>query len=245
MLQARSEIDAGNLDNAENLLADARAIDASSAELTATEAALQSARQAIVARERRAAEARREAERQAAAEREAAAERAEAERKAQEQAAAQAAAAEAEAEPVTDEASAEASDDVVDASANTAAAETTSGGATVDDAGDMPVEDAQAEPVDMRDQEPIAVSSLTRVKYVAPRYPRSAERRGDTGWVDIVFTVALDGTVKDVEVRNSQPGDVFDNAAIRAVEKWRFEPIIENGVAVERRAGIRMMFALQ
>ena len=239
VLQARSEIDAGNLDAADDLLADARAIDASSAELTATEAALRSTREAIAARERRAAEARREAERRAAAERQAAAERAEAERRAQEEAAAAASAA-----TVTDDAPPETADDVVATSAATAAA-TTADEATADDAGEPVTEGAQAEPVDVRDPDPVAVSSLTRIKYVAPRYPRSAERRRDTGWVDIVFTVALDGTVKDVEVRNSQPGEVFDNAAVRAVEKWRFEPVIENGVAVEKRAGIRMMFALQ
>ena len=31
----------------------------------------------------------------------------------------------------------------------------------------------------------------------------------------------------------------------RAVEKWEFEPVIENGTAVEKRAGVRMMFALE
>jgi len=38
---------------------------------------------------------------------------------------------------------------------------------------------------------------------------------------------------------------VFDGAALRAVEKWEFEPVIENGVLVEKRAGVRMMFALE
>ena len=93
--------------------------------------------------------------------------------------------------------------------------------------------------------EPIAVSSLTRTKYVAPKYPRTAERRSLSGWVDVVFTVGVDGKVGDVEVRDSEPGEVFVSAAVRAVEKWEFEPIVENDQTVEKRAGVRMMFAIE
>ena len=48
-----------------------------------------------------------------------------------------------------------------------------------------------------------------------------------------------------VLVRDSEPDDVFVNAATRAVERWEFEPIIENGIAVERRVGVRLMFAIE
>ena len=95
------------------------------------------------------------------------------------------------------------------------------------------------------DASPANIASLNRTRYVAPKYPRAAQRRGQSGWVDILFTVAVDGTVKDVEVRASEPGDVFADAAIRAVEKWEFEPVVEDGRVVEKRAGVRMMFALE
>ena len=101
------------------------------------------------------------------------------------------------------------------------------------------------EPIPVIEQTPVPVSSLTRTQYVAPRYPRAAERRNLSGWVDIIFTVGTDGTTKDITIRDSNPGDTFVNSAIRAVEKWEFEPIVENGVAIERRAGVRMMFALE
>ncbi|MCH7829261.1 MAG: TonB family protein [Proteobacteria bacterium] len=90
---------------------------------------------------------------------------------------------------------------------------------------------------------PVAVSSLRRIKYVAPKYPRSALRRNLSGWVDIIFTVATDGTVKEIFVRGSEPGDTFVNAATKAVERWEFEPIVEDGTTIEKRAGVRMMFA--
>ena len=40
-------------------------------------------------------------------------------------------------------------------------------------------------------------------------------------------------------------GQTFVNAAIRAVEKWEFEPVVENGVAIQKRAAVRMMFAIE
>ena len=260
VLQARSEIDSGNLDTAENLLTDARAIDAASAELTATEIALQTARDAIADREQRAAEARRQAE----VERQAAAQRAEAERLEAERLEAE----RLEAERL--EASSEAPGDASPAAQGLAASESdaaageslqdekvgepeavaetnASTAAAAEPAVDpvTPVNEPPAETAEAGEQKPVPISSLTRTRYVAPRYPRAAQRRGESGWVDVVFTVALDGSVKNVEVRESQPEDVFDAAAIRAVEKWAFEPIIEDGRLVERRAGVRMMFAIE
>lgn len=92
---------------------------------------------------------------------------------------------------------------------------------------------------------PVSISSLTRTKYVAPKYPRAAERRGVNGWVDVVFTVDIDGTVKNVEVRGSEPGDTFVASAIEAIGSWEFEPVFRDGVAVEQQAVVRLMFAVE
>ncbi len=70
VLKARESMDAGQLDNAENLLNDARALDPSSAALVASTVALSDAREAVVAAARRAeAERLAEIERQAEAQR--------------------------------------------------------------------------------------------------------------------------------------------------------------------------------
>ena len=71
------------------------------------------------------------------------------------------------------------------------------------------------------------------------------KRRGQSGWVDVVFTLTRDGTVRDVVVREGDPEGVFDSSAMRAVEKWEFEPVVENGRVVEKRAGVRLLFALE
>jgi len=46
-------------------------------------------------------------------------------------------------------------------------------------------------------------------------------------------------------VRDSEPGDLFVDSALKAVEQWEFVPVVEDGQAVETRAGVRMMFALE
>ena len=104
-------------------------------------------------------------------------------------------------------------------------------------------EQAQAAPV--LNEQPAAVSSLNRIRYVAPKYPRAAQRRNQSGWVDIMFIVTTDGSVRKINVRESEPGETFVNAAIKAVEKWEFEPVVENGVPIEKLVGVRMMFALE
>jgi TonB family protein len=91
----------------------------------------------------------------------------------------------------------------------------------------------------------VPISSLTRTNYVAPVYPRAAQRRSLTGSVDIMFTVSTIGTVTDVSVVSAEPDDTFNKAAIDAVSKWRFEPVIENGVALEKRSAVRLSFDLQ
>jgi TonB family protein len=274
VLQARAETQDGNFDAAAELLRSARTISPSSTELAAANVALQAARDAATGRDRQTGEARGQdqaeaiapAEAPAAAERTAAAERAEAERVAAEQqeaadrAAAEQAAAdarrvaaeqqEAAAAAPVDEANATAALPAADSPEATPAGDTMLAAAAVQPqreqaaqpTDNVPNEPAAADPSDL---EPVAVSSLNRSKYVAPKYPRAAERRGESGWVDVVFTVSFDGTVRDVEVRDAEPAGVFERAATRAIERWEFEPIVENGVTVEKRAAIRMMFALE
>jgi protein TonB len=96
-------------------------------------------------------------------------------------------------------------------------------------------------------QEPemVPVSQLTRINYVGPEYPRAARRRNVQGSVDVGFVVTTDGRVRSLTVLSSDPGDTFDQAALDAVEQWRFEPVMENGAAVEKRTAVRLAFNLQ
>ena len=89
----------------------------------------------------------------------------------------------------------------------------------------------------------VSAAALKRVKIVNPPYPESARKRGIEGWVELAFTVTPKGTVEDVEVRNSSPADTFDDAAVRALRQWRFEPVERNGEKISQRAMVRLKFA--
>jgi TonB family protein len=91
----------------------------------------------------------------------------------------------------------------------------------------------------------VQAKTLKRVREVPPVYPREAERLGVKGWVDVEFTIAPDGTTQDVVVRNSQPQRTFDQSAVDAVKRWRFEPVTRDGATVAQRAAMRIRFELK
>ena len=69
---------------------------------------------------------------------------------------------------------------------------------------------------------------------IAPEYPPRALRRGIEGWVQVQFTITPTGAVTDAKVVAADPPGLFDEAAIRSILRWRYNPKIEGGVAVER-----------
>jgi protein TonB len=73
---------------------------------------------------------------------------------------------------------------------------------------------------------------------IAPDYPARAAARGIEGWVIVQFTITPTGSVRDPMVVEAMPKNVFDDAALKAIARWRYNPKIEGGVAVER-VGVR------
>jgi protein TonB len=73
---------------------------------------------------------------------------------------------------------------------------------------------------------------------VEPQYPMSAKQRGVEGWVELEFTITAAGTVANIVVTASNPGTVFNRSAVNAVSKWKYNPKIVNGTAVDR-PGVR------
>ena len=91
----------------------------------------------------------------------------------------------------------------------------------------------------------VQARELPRTREVPAAYPSDAERRGVEGWVDIEFTIATNGTPQNLVVRESQPEGVFDKSALDALGRWRFEPVMRNGKAIDQRAILRVRFALK
>lgn len=69
------------------------------------------------------------------------------------------------------------------------------------------------------------VADLRSLSTPAPKYPAEAQRAGQSGEVQLEFTVGTDGSVSDVRVIKATPARVFDREAIAAVRRWRFQPI--------------------
>ena len=59
-------------------------------------------------------------------------------------------------------------------------------------------------------------------------------RAGKTGYVTVRITVDENGRVIEAKVVDSRPPRIFDAAAIKAVNKWKFKPRVVNGVAQQQ-----------
>ena len=78
------------------------------------------------------------------------------------------------------------------------------------------------------EQQPVlAVGDIVLVERVEPKFPPQAVREGiDQGSVTVKFTVQTDGSVSDPTVTDAKPRrGIFDDAALRAVAKWKFKPL--------------------
>lgn len=82
------------------------------------------------------------------------------------------------------------------------------------------------------------------ISRLPPRYPYRAQRQGIEGWVRVSFLITEQGEVKDALVVDADPKDSFDQAALRAVAKWRFKPRIEDGRPVAVRVEQVVSFKL-
>jgi TonB family protein len=90
----------------------------------------------------------------------------------------------------------------------------------------------------------VAAGDLSLVKSVQPVYPKKAEHNKTEGWVELDFTVAESGEVKDIAVHAASVAGVFDDAAIGALSQWRYKPVLRGTKAVPQRARIRIRFTL-
>lgn len=79
---------------------------------------------------------------------------------------------------------------------------------------------------------------------VSPIYPNQAKMRKLNGKVVLEFVIGIDGSVKDIKVISSQPGAVFNDAAIQCIKRWRFSPGTKDGKLVASRVQQAILFTL-
>jgi TonB family protein len=90
----------------------------------------------------------------------------------------------------------------------------------------------------------VPANQLTLLKSVQPAYPAKAQGKKLEGWVDLEFTVSEAGKVQDVAVRAASTPGVFEDAAVKAVSQWRYQPILRDARPVPVRTEIRVRFSL-
>jgi TonB family protein len=87
-------------------------------------------------------------------------------------------------------------------------------------------------------------SQLKQIRSASPEYPSGALSHKISGSVLLTYTVDTGGVTRDVHVIEATPPGVFDDAAITAVRRWRYAPMIVNGTAVEVPVKTRVRFEL-
>jgi len=98
-----------------------------------------------------------------------------------------------------------------------------------------------------REPAPVAAgpTSLPRpIQQPAPRYPRDAYRRGESGTVLLRVHVGADGEPRDIDLVNSSGSRSLDRAAVDAVERWRFAPAMRGETPVEGSVQVPIEFSL-
>lgn len=65
-----------------------------------------------------------------------------------------------------------------------------------------------------------------------PVYPAEAKARGMEGVVVVRYGVSVDGRVVGASVDSARPEGVFDQAALKAVRSWRYNPALKDGQPV-------------
>lgn len=78
-----------------------------------------------------------------------------------------------------------------------------------------------------------------------PKYPENELRDGNIGWVDFYYSVAPDGTVRNVQLINAESKN-FEKAAIKALRSYVYQPATMNGQAVAQHGmKLRFTFAIE
>jgi len=88
----------------------------------------------------------------------------------------------------------------------------------------------------------VSPADFKRTRFVAPTYPPQALSRGLEGEVRVRITVDTEGRVVGAQVLSATPAGVFDQAAVNAVRKWRFEPVVKGGRPIEASVATTIRF---
>jgi TonB family protein len=88
---------------------------------------------------------------------------------------------------------------------------------------------------------PVAVGPLSMP---APVYPVDVLEQGVNGRVVMIVDVAMDGSVSAIKVDRSAGDQRLDAAALEAVGKWKFKPLVKDGKPVPSQVRVPVEFEM-
>jgi len=77
-----------------------------------------------------------------------------------------------------------------------------------------------------------------------PAYPRLSKRMGEEGRVLLHVLVDESGAASEVSIKKSSGSERLDQAALEAVQKWRFIPARKNNIALSAYVDVPIKFSL-
>jgi len=83
------------------------------------------------------------------------------------------------------------------------------------------------------------------LRKVDPIYPFAAKKNNIEGSVTLRFIVDSEGNVVEPKVAEADPPDIFDEAALNAIMKFKFKPAVKNGRPVDVIVLAPMKFELR
>lgn len=118
------------------------------------------------------------------------------------------------------------------------------------------IQSAELQGITITDREPFSgvgsspeAGSLDRLPvklhHRTPKYPLIARHNNWEGVTVLTIQVRPDGAVGEIDVSQSSGYQVLDQAAVKAVKHWRYQPAVKNGSAIAWRIRVKIIFKLE
>ena len=94
---------------------------------------------------------------------------------------------------------------------------------------------------------PVSIGNLSSkmISATPPRYPVESRRKREQGTVVMKLLLDTEGKVAEIALQNSSGFARLDQAALAAVRRWRWSPVIRNGGPVMVRGVVEIPFVLE
>ncbi|WP_068089997.1 energy transducer TonB [Novosphingobium rosa] len=87
--------------------------------------------------------------------------------------------------------------------------------------------------------------SAKMLSFTAPSYPLESRRNKEEGTVALSLLLGTDGRVAEISIASSSGFARLDKAALEAVRKWRWSPVMRGGEAVQVRGTVKIPFIIK